>query len=177
MRIISGDLKGKVIENLSNSTHPMSEKIRGGLFNILGDISGLTILDCFAGTGAISFEAISRGAKSAMLVESNKKAQKSIANNIKKLELGSATKLIGSSVSSFISHYAGENFDLIICDPPFDKPINTDEIIKLEKMLKPDALLVLSLPITSINLQFESLLEIKEKTYGDARLVFFRRKI
>nr|MBP9820948.1 RsmD family RNA methyltransferase [Candidatus Saccharibacteria bacterium] len=60
MRIIAGFLGGRLIESPhNNKTHPMSEKMRGALFNSLGDINGLTFLDAFAGTGACGFEAIS----------------------------------------------------------------------------------------------------------------------
>jgi 16S rRNA (guanine966-N2)-methyltransferase len=154
----------------------MSEKIRGGLFNILGDIDGLTVLDCYAGTGAIAFEAISRGAKSAVVVESNKKAQSSIINNIRNLELKAKVKLIDSTVNQFVNHH-NRLFDLVICDPPFDQPVDRETILRLERLVSDHGLLILSLPIDSFNMSFEALSVIKEKVYGDARLVFFRRKI
>ena len=70
MRIIAGYLGGRQFNSpRSNRTHPMSDKARGGLFNALGDISGLTVLDAFAGSGALSFEAISRGAESVIAVD------------------------------------------------------------------------------------------------------------
>ena len=174
MRIIAGSLKGQTYTNLSIVTHPMSEKIRGGLFNILGDISDLTLLDCFAGTGSISFEAISRGAKSSIAVDSNIKAQQSIAGNIKKLGVERQVKLIKSSVGTFIENYKNQSFDLIVCDPPFDMPIDLDTISRLEKMLNQNGLFILSLPVDSTNPVFHNLELIKEKKYGDARLVFFR---
>jgi 16S rRNA (guanine966-N2)-methyltransferase len=177
MQIISGDLKAKKIVNLSNVTHPMSEKIRGGLFNILGDINGLTFLDCYSGTGAVSFEAISRGAKSAVLVESDKKAQQSIVSNIKNLDVGSDVMLIKSSVKNFVDNYKAERFDVVLCDPPFDKPIDINTISRLETLVKTDKLLIISLPNKPIDFHFNSMDEIKVKIYGDARLVFFRRKI
>jgi len=173
MQIISGSLKGKRIINLSNLTHPMSEKIRGGLFNILGDVEGLTVLDCYAGTGAVALEALSRGAKSAVLVESNNKAQQSIASNVKSLGLDSKTKLFKTTVKSFSNSYLGE-FDLVISDPPYDQPINTEVITKLEKFVKTGGLVILSLPVDSGDIHFDKLSMIKEKTYTDARLVFFR---
>ena len=177
MRVISGYLKGQNFTNSSNSTHPMSEKIRGGLFNILGDIVDLTLLDCYGGTGAISYEAISRGAKSAVVVESNKKAQRCITDNIMNLKLESKVRLVDSTVNDFIDKYHGELFDFIVCDPPFDQPIDNKTILRLEKLVSSPGLLILSLPINSINMNFEALSVIKEKVYGDARLVFFRRKI
>ncbi len=173
MQIISGSLKGKKILNLSNLTHPMSEKIRGGLFNILGNIEGLTVLECYAGTGAIALEALSRGAKSVVLVESDNKAQQSIISNIKNLGLESKTKLYRTTVKNFIDNFLGE-FDLVICDPPFDQVIDFEIIIKLEKFVKKGGLVIISLPTNGLDINFNSLSLIKEKIYTHARLVFFR---
>jgi 16S rRNA (guanine966-N2)-methyltransferase len=155
----------------------MSEKIRGGLFNILGDITDLTVLDCYAGTGGISYEVISRGAKSSIAVESNMKAQQSIVKNIAKLKLGSRIKLISSTVSNFANNNTEGTYDLVICDPPFDQPIDVDTIQTLETKVKDGGLLILSLPVNSIGFDFKTLIEIKDKIYGEARLVFFRQKI
>lgn len=173
MRIISGQLKGQTFNNISNTTHPMSEKIRGGLFNILGDIEGLALLDCYAGTGAIAFEAVSRGAESAVLVESNKKAQKSIADNIRSLNLETKIKLVSNSVSGFINSN-DQSFNLVVCDPPFDQPIDIETILRLEPLVKLGGLLILSLPKNCNDPKFKTLVEIKSKIYGEARLVFFR---
>ena len=72
MRIISGVLGGRVFKAPNgNKTHPMSEKIRGAMFNSLGDISGLTVLDAFSGSGAVAIEAFSRGAEHVVAVDSS----------------------------------------------------------------------------------------------------------
>jgi 16S rRNA (guanine966-N2)-methyltransferase len=77
LRVIAGELGGRFFDSPdSDATHPMSERMRGSLFNILGDIKGKTILDAFAGSGALSFEAVSRGAVHALTLEKDKIAQK-----------------------------------------------------------------------------------------------------
>ena len=71
MRVIAGRLGGRLFDSPhTRRTHPMSDKARGALFNMLGDIEGMHVLDPFAGTGALSFEAISRGAASALAIAS-----------------------------------------------------------------------------------------------------------
>src|SRR5665213_172068 len=100
MRIIAGSLGGRSFTSpRSNRTHPMSDKARGGLFNALGDIDDLTILDAFAGSGALSFEAISRGAASAVAVDIDKNAYQSIQENIVSLNLKDKVKAIRANVS------------------------------------------------------------------------------
>ena len=75
MRIISGKYKNRELKSpKSSATHPMSERARLSIFNMLGDISGKTVLDLFAGTGSLGLEALSRGAASATFVEKDYKA-------------------------------------------------------------------------------------------------------
>ena len=94
MRIISGTLKGHTFDSPKGfQTHPMGDKIRTALFNTLGDIKGLTVLDAFSGSGALSFEALSRGAESAVALELDKEAYKVIRANAEKLAVGDRMKL------------------------------------------------------------------------------------
>ncbi|MFO0882462.1 MAG: RsmD family RNA methyltransferase [Candidatus Saccharimonadales bacterium] len=88
MRIIAGTLRGRNFDSPhSHKTHPMSEKMRGALFNVLGDITDLTIFDAYGGSGAVAFEAVSRGAKKALITEVDVTVAKVITGNIKKLGL------------------------------------------------------------------------------------------
>ena len=103
MRIIAGQLKGNMFASPhGNRTHPMSDKVRGALFNALGDIEGLTVLDAFAGSGALAFEALSRGAASATLLKKDKPAQRAISENIVTLNVEKRTKLIRASANAWL---------------------------------------------------------------------------
>src|SRR4051812_43097697 len=98
MRIIAGTMGGRTFSSPhGHRTHPMSDKMRGALFNTLGDIGGLTILDAFAGSGALSFEAVSRGARHATAIDSDRSAQQTITENIRSLSLNKHVKLIKAS--------------------------------------------------------------------------------
>jgi 16S rRNA G966 N2-methylase RsmD len=95
LRIIAGEFGGRIIEAPSGfTTHPMGERIRNALFNMLGDLSGKTVLDPYAGSGAIAIEAVSRGAASAVTIEKDRKAQEVIAANIANLHLENRVQLI-----------------------------------------------------------------------------------
>src|SRR5690606_17035337 len=146
IRIISGKLGGRIIDGSnSDKTHPMSERVRNSLFNILGDeIKGAVVLDAFAGSGSLGFEALSRGSKHATLVERDRIAHKIIKKNIELLGVHNHTKLINTSVSNYIATASGA-FDIIFADPPYhDMQLST--VTKLFGLLKPNALMVLSYP-------------------------------
>lgn len=122
MRIISGSLGGQQFASTKgHRTHPMSDKMRGALFNALGDISGLTVLDAFAGSGAISFEAVSRGAAHSMAIERDRQAQQAIAESIEKLKLNSRIKLVKASANSWLGT-SDDLFDIVLVDPPWEDP-------------------------------------------------------
>jgi len=174
VRIIAGTLKGQTFDTPSgHKTHPMSEKIRGALFNILGDIEGLSVLDAFGGSGGISFEAISRGASIVKIIENDRTAQKTIENNISKLNLQDKITLISANVSSWMNKNPNEKFDLVIADPPYDK-LQYDLIEKLYTLLSDRGLLVLSWPVNDDQIRMNHLELVDRKNYGDAQLIFYR---
>ena len=75
MRVIAGWLGGRTFASpQGHRTHPMSDKIRGAIFSVLGDLNGLTVLDAFAGSGALAIEAISRGAEEAVAIDDDQGA-------------------------------------------------------------------------------------------------------
>jgi len=177
MRIIAGELGGRTFETpRTNRTHPMSERMRGALFNTLGDIEGLTVLDAFGGSGALSLEAVSRGAKRSLITEVDKTAHCTIAENIKKLGLEDRIKAIKANVSSWSDNNQAKNFDLVLCNPPFDG-LRPDLIQKLTQHVNDGGLLVLSWPSGSSAPELPGLrlISVKEKDYGDAQLVFYRK--
>ncbi len=113
MRIISGDLGGLLFKApRGNRTHPMSERIRGALFNSLGSIKGLRVLDAFAGTGALAFESVSRGASEVVAIESDTNAISAIKKSIQLLRIEDRCKATHANVSGWSSNNKQEVFDL-----------------------------------------------------------------
>lgn len=176
MRVIAGELGGRFFNGPdSTATHPMAERVRGALFNSLGDIEGMTVLDAFAGSGALAFEAISRGAASVVAVERDKRAQKIIAENISLLGLDEQVKLIRAGVSSWIDTNEDAQFDLVLCDPPYhDMQLST--VSKLISLVKPNGLMVLSYPGRESAPTVNGVVVVdKSKSYGDAALAYYRK--
>ncbi len=119
MRINTGIYKGRNI-HLPEGIRPTQEKVRKALFDILGDIEGLSFLELFAGSGSVGFEAASRLAKEVVFIEIDHQAQTAIQKNIQALKAGNC-QLIGLEADKAI-HILARNqrkFDLIFLDPPY----------------------------------------------------------
>lgn len=174
MRVIAGRLGGRLFDSPSNSrTHPMSDKARGALFNILGDLQDLSVLDAFAGTGALSFEAISRGAVRATTIEMDKTAQRVITNNIRTLGVAGKVKLIQATANAWLQTTA-ETFDIVLCDPPYHD-LQPNLLQRLTERVVPDGIFVLSWPNNEAPLPLKDLTQIDQRSYGDMQLIFYRR--
>lgn len=175
MRVISGNLKGRQFKPPhGHRTHPMSEKVRGALFNTLGDIENLTILDAFAGSGALCFEAISRDAKNAIAIDHDKNAIRALRENIKELGLNEKIKAIDANSSSWSDNNEETRFDIVILAPPYDN-LQEKLLSKLTKHVSTDGLLVLDWPGNIQAPAFEGFEEVANKNYGDAALVYYRQ--
>ena len=168
IRITSGALKGRKIATPGGPTHPMGERERLALFNMItGDITGASVLDAFAGSGALGIEALSRGANSVLFVEQNATAVKTIRENL--ANLGLDAEVFRGKVSAYHSNI---KYDLILADPPYDD-FDLTEVSALLPHLTEDGVLVLSHPDEAPELKGVSL--IKSKQYAGARISVYAR--
>jgi 16S rRNA (guanine966-N2)-methyltransferase len=175
MRVVSGYLGGRNFASpKGHRTHPMSDKVRGGLFGVLGDIKGLSALDVFSGSGALGIEAISRGAKSVTAIDSDKSAHEVILENIKSLNITDRIRVTRAYFNSWSTRNEKQKFDLIFADPPYDK-IPYRDIKKLAIHLNDKGTLVISLPSSLEPLKLIGLEIALIKNYGDAQLVFYKK--
>lgn len=174
MRIISGHLGGRQFDAPhGHHTHPMSERIRGAVFNVLGDVEGLTVLDAFAGSGAVAFEAISRGAIHALLIDNDTEAVNTITKNVGLLGIDEKVQVIQGNINGWSSNYT-DTFDLVFCDPPYDAVPST-LIQKLSKHVAPAGTLVLSWPSFVDLPNLEHMENRSQKKYGNATLAFYKK--
>ena len=118
MKVVAGTHRGRNLKTLAGeATRPSSGLVRGAIFNIVGpQIHGMRVLDLYAGSGALGIEALSRGAESAVLVESASAALAVIRENLKTLKL--EAKVVASAVLPALKRLDGP-FDLILADPPY----------------------------------------------------------
>lgn len=175
MRIIAGSLGGRTFASPhGHRTHPMSDKIKGALFNILGDLHGLSVLDAFSGSGALSFEAISRGADSCLAIENDRLAQRTISENIRTLGLQRVTKLVSASAQGWYETNPKAQFDIVLLDPPYDH-LQQAAVEKLFQAAKDDGIVALSWPGAEQLPNVSGFECSVAKSYGDAQLAFYQR--
>ena len=175
MRIIAGKFGGRTFQSPKTyNTHPMSDKIRGALFNMLGDIEGLTVLDAFAGSGAIGFEAISRGAKSALLLELDKGASRTIKENIDALGMDEEVTAIQGNIKGWSNNNVAHKFDIVVCDPPYDAVLE-QLIHKISRHVAEGGTLTVSWPVSEPIPVIPEMEQLRHKTYGNATLVVYKK--
>ena len=121
MRIIAGQFRGRMLEAPSGlATRPTGDRVREALFSMLasrvGPFEGLRVADLYAGSGALGFEALSRGAVFATFVETDGSAQAAIKGNAVRLVVAERVRILGGSA---LALPRSEPFDLIFADPPY----------------------------------------------------------
>jgi len=123
MRIGSGAMRGRRLHApRGERTRPTSGRLKKSLFDVLaGRLPEARVLDLYAGSGALAFEALSRGAAEAVVVERNRKACDSIRRNASELRLSGRVEILTMDVASAVSklRHRGDRFDVIFADPPY----------------------------------------------------------
>jgi 16S rRNA (guanine966-N2)-methyltransferase len=169
MRVVAGDFKGRRLRAPRGvRTRPTADRVREALFSMLGDVAGARVLDLYAGSGALGIEALSRGARSAVFVETDREAVAAIRRNLDVTGAEQAT-VQRRDVLRFLASPGG-SFDLVFVDPPYDSALRLAGPLsaRLPAVLTQAARIVtesdkrspleLSLPL------------LRERTYGDTRI-------
>ena len=135
LRIIAGELKGRKLRSVRGTkTRPTADRIREAIFNILAfQIQDSTVLDLFAGTGALGIEALSRGAESVVFADVDNDSISVLQENIKSLSLESRTKIIRWDLTRNLNCLGSwrSAFNLIFMDPPYNKNIIGPTLLNL----------------------------------------------
>jgi 16S rRNA (guanine966-N2)-methyltransferase len=120
MRVIAGLYGGRTLAAPpGRGTRPTSDRVREALFSILGPLDGETVLDLFAGSGALGIEALSRGADSTVFVERDARAARVLASNLAALKIESTVRRIDAFQALRDASQRGETYSLVLCDPPY----------------------------------------------------------
>jgi 16S rRNA (guanine966-N2)-methyltransferase len=174
LRIIAGSRKGHTIHAPRGlDTRPTSDRVRENVFNILGPIDGASVLDLYAGSGALGLEALSRGADRAVFVELDGDAVRAIEGNLDKLRL-SGTVLRRDAVTALAQEAgSGRKYDLVLVDPPYDMYLDLQPQLAryLPAVVAADGVVVVE---TGARIQPElPLAQRTSRKYGQARVTVY----
>jgi 16S rRNA (guanine966-N2)-methyltransferase len=137
MRIVAGKFRGKaLLSPTDGSIRPTSDRAREAMFNILASrigvhLDGLKVLDLFAGTGALGLEALSRGAQSAVFVDTGAEARGLIRDHIEAFGAGGIAKLLRRDATALGAAGTMGPFDLVFLDPPYGKGLGEQALASL----------------------------------------------
>ena len=170
MRIIAGTRKGHRIEApRGQKTRPTGDRVREAAFNLIGPVDGASVLDLYAGSGAMGMEALSRGAESAVFVEADPRACRAIERNLEKLRL-TGTRVICRDALQVLATERRQ-YDLVLLDAPYEMTDYTSLARYLPAVLAPAWLLVVE---TAARVEPDiPLAQRTSRRYGSARLTLF----
>jgi 16S rRNA (guanine966-N2)-methyltransferase len=179
-RVIAGTVGGRRISVPASGTRPTSERVREALFSSLAaspGLAGMDVLDLCAGSGALGIEALSRGARHALFVESDRRAATVLSRNLTALSLTKVGVLKVSPAASVLGAPADRTYDLVLADPPYEIPDSEVagwlETAEVNGWLAPDVTVVVERRYDRRKRTFEwpaPLTGLRERRYGDTVL-------
>ena len=178
MKIISGSLKGRVLEGFNlEGTRPTMDRVKESLFAMIqNNIHNSTCLDLFSGSGNLGIEAISQGANKSYLADFNKKAIKVIRSNLNKFGISDKCVVIYGDFKKVLKEI-DTKFDIIFLDPPY-KTNYIEEAIKLisdNDLLNNNGLIICESDSLEKIIYSSEYSMIKDKKYGDKYVVILRK--
>ena len=176
MRIIAGTRKGhRIAAPKGLATRPTGDRVREAAFNLIGPVDDASVLDLFAGSGAMGLEALSRGAARCVFVEANAEAARTIERNLDKLRFAHATVLRLDALTALAADAGNRTYDLVLLDPPYEEWARLEPRLAayIGAVLAPDGLAVVE-----TSSRVEPQLPLTQRTsrrYGSARISLFER--
>ncbi|MDP4023140.1 16S rRNA (guanine(966)-N(2))-methyltransferase RsmD [Methylobacterium sp. NEAU 140] len=182
MRIVGGAWRGRRLATpRSDTIRPTSDRLREALFNVLthayGDaVAGARVLDLFAGTGALGFEALSRGASYALLVDEGAEARAVIRANVEAFGAEGVTRLFRRDATRLGPAGPAGRFSLVFCDPPYGRDLAPAALASAAAgdWLAPGALAVVEEAETTRIAWPEGFSELERRAYGDTAVTLAR---
>jgi len=175
MRVIAGRHRGRaLVAPRGRSTRPTPDRVREALFSILGPVEGARVLDLFAGSGALAIEALSRGAASAVFVDSSAAAVAAIRRNLAALALDAEVWHMRASGFLQRARADARQYDLVFVDPPYRavSAISQELSTALAPVLAPGGRVVAESDRRA-PLELEGWSMLDERRYGDTLIRFY----
>ena len=179
MRVITGKARGVQLKTPDGMlTRPTADRVKEALFSIINfDIPGATVLDLFGGTGQLGIEAISRGAASAVFVDSREESCKIIRENLRRTRLEDQGRVVRSDYLDYLRR-TKEKFNIILLDPPYAEVFleNALNCITEIDILQTGGIIVTERPVgKELSLEFSGFTRSKDYKYGHTVLAMYRK--
>jgi 16S rRNA (guanine966-N2)-methyltransferase len=180
MRVIAGEARGMPL-NTPPNVRPTMDRVRAAIFSTLGDaVPGARVLDLFAGSGAMGIEALSRGAASAVFVDSSPRCAACVRANLRRARLEASVQVMDAL--KFLKLYVEGNFDLIFADPPYAKSSAdrdfSAELLPLPALvgaLRRNGTFVLERLAGSSEPESQALSLVRVRSYGETEVAYYIR--
>ena len=179
MRVITGKARGIQLKTPDGMlTRPTADRVKEALFSIINfDIPGAKVLDLFGGTGQLGIEALSRGAESAVFVDSREESCKLIRENLRRTKLEQNAKVIRSDYLDYLNR-CRESYNIIILDPPYAEVYLENALKRITEIdiLQSDGIIITERPLgKELPWDFEGYTRSKDYKYGKILLTIYRR--
>ena len=181
LRIIAGSAKGMRIRSVpGESTRPITDRAKEALFNIISsDLIDSTWLDCFGGTGSVSIEELSRGAKNSTIIDLHPLAIDTIKKNLLQTKFNHKAEVIKSDTLTYLKKIPSTSFDYIFIAPPQYKGLWEKTLLILDEnqnWLSEDGWIIVQIhPVEYKQLNLNNFIEFDKRKYGSTLFVFFQR--
>jgi 16S rRNA (guanine966-N2)-methyltransferase len=178
MRIIAGEHRGRhLLAPENDNTRPITDRVKQSVFDILSPfIEGATVYDCFAGTGSMGLECLSRGAKHATFFEADRSALKLLKANIDALGVGKQAAVVSGDLFAWFSKKAVGPVDLVFLDPPYRFLIEKKtELQQLGAVVGQTEAMVVFRHASEDLLELPPLALVDRREYGGMVVEFLRR--
>jgi 16S rRNA (guanine966-N2)-methyltransferase len=170
LRITGGRLVRRQFQVPKQGVRPTSDRAREALFSVLGDLTDLVVVDLCAGSGALAFEALSRGAARALAVERNRRTAGVLKDNAQALDLDAQTEVRVDDAARVAAGAASGSWDVVFLDPPYDDTIAPALFRDLLPALAPGGRLVLERRANNDEPVPDGWKETFDRTWGEARV-------
>ena len=179
MRVISGKAKGVSLKTPDGlKTRPTTDRVKEALFSIIQfDVPGKRVLDLFGGTGQLGIEALSRGAKSAVLIDAGDKACKLIRENLHRCKMDNNAQIIRADYLQYLQT-CRDKFGLIFLDPPYAEVFLENALKKITEIdiLESGGIIVAERPVgKDLPWDFTGYSRSKDYKYGNTLLTLYRK--
>ncbi len=177
MRVITGVARGKILKTPDgNDVRPTSQKVKEAVFSAIQfDIEGRRVLDLFAGSGQLGIEALSRGAESAVFVDSSNASVKIIKQNIENTGFQNKAKVYSSDYSSFTAT-SRDTFDIVFLDPPYKQGLLLPSLKSVLPLMSDYGIIICEYPPeTEIPEELGGFAVAKTYRYGKINVSVYRK--